>query len=71
MADEKKEVAPVATPTPATNKILTYHGPHNPIPSIGNLPGLPAYQTKKANMLTPEEIDHVKATVPAAANWWR
>ena len=73
MADEKTEVAPAtkAAATPAAAKTLVYAGPTKPVPSIGNLPGLPAFQTKKADQLTPAEIEYVRTTVPAAANWWK
>lgn len=72
MADEKKDVAPVAPEKTATTaaKVLQYVGP-KPAPSIGNLPGLAAYATVKVDALTPEQITFVQQTVPEAATWWK
>ncbi len=73
MADEKDKPAVAASPVPAplaTRKILQYVGPI-PAPSIGNLPGLSVTATKKANMLTPDEIEYVQKTVAGAATWWK
>lgn len=71
MADPIVKDAAPAAPAPSTPKTLVYCGPTKPVPSVGNLPGLPAYMTVKADLLTPEQIEFVKKTVPAAASWWK
>lgn len=73
MADEKDKPVVAASPVPAppaARKILQYVGPI-PAPIIGNLPGLSVTATKKANLLTPDEIEYVQKTVEGASTWWK